>query len=206
MRYRGKFWFIALAMAVMATHAAGQRVAPRLGGKPDFSGIWQANNTANWDLRTHAARPMVAQPGLTPNSVVLAAPVVGLGAVGWVPGGLGVVEGDEIPYQPWAAARKQENLEHWMDRDPEIKCFQPGVPRAMYMPHPFQIIQSATKVMMVFEYANAQRTIHLNKMEPYPNVAYMGYSVGRWEGDTLDLSNHVGSHGCDVVRQVRELP
>ena len=95
------------------------------------------------------------------------------------------MEGDEIPYQPWAAARKKENLEHWMDRDPEIKCFQPGVPRAMYMPHPFQIIQSATKIMMVFEFANAQRTIHLNKMEPYPNVAYMGYSVGHWEGDTL---------------------
>ena len=111
--------------------------------------------------------------------------MVGLGSIGWVPGGLGVVEGDEIPYQPWAAARKKENLEHWMDRDPEIKCFQPGVPRAMYMPYPFQIIQSATKVMMVFEFANAQRTIHLNKMDEYPNVAYMGYSVGRWEGDTL---------------------
>ena len=72
-----------------------------------------------------------------------------------------------------------------MDRDPEIKCFQPGVPRAMYMPYPFQIIQSATKIKMVFEFANAQRTIHLNKMEPYPNVLYMGYSVGHWEGDTL---------------------
>jgi hypothetical protein len=72
-----------------------------------------------------------------------------------------------------------------MDRDPEIKCFQPGVPRAMYMPFPFQIIQSGTKVMMVFEYANAQRTIHLNKMEPYPNISHMGYSVGRWDGDTL---------------------
>jgi hypothetical protein len=128
---------------------------------------------------------MVAQPGLVPNSQVLAAPVVGLGSVGWVPGGLGIVEGEEIPYQPWAAARKKENLEHWMDRDPEIKCFQPGVPRAMYMPHPFQIIQSATKINMVFEYANAQRTIHLNKMEEYPNVLWMGYSVGHWEGDTL---------------------
>jgi hypothetical protein len=99
--------------------------------------------------------------------------------------GLGVVDGDEIPYQPWAAARKKENQEHWMDRDPEIKCFQPGVPRAMYMPHPFQIIQSATKINMVFEFANAQRTIHLNKMDKYPNVLFMGYSVGRWEGDTL---------------------
>ena len=109
----------------------------------------------------------------------------GLGSVGWVPGGLGVVEGEEIPYQPWAAARKKENMEHWMDRDPEVKCFQPGVPRALYMPHPFQMIQSGTKLMMVFEFANAQRTIHLNKMDKYPNVAYMGYSVGHWEGDTL---------------------
>ncbi len=57
-----------------------------------------------------------------------------------------------------------------MDRDPEIKCFQPGMPRAMYMPHPFQIIQSNTKIQMMFEFANAQRTIHLTKMEPYPNV------------------------------------
>ncbi len=89
---------------------------------------------------------MVAQPGLLPGSVVLAAPVLALGSIGWVPGGLGVVEGEEIPYQPWAAARKKENQEHWIDRDPEIKCFQPGVPRAMYMPYPFQIIQSATKI------------------------------------------------------------
>ena len=145
--------------------AAGQEVLPRVAGKPDFNGIWEANNTANWDLQTHEARPMVAQPGLTPGSVVLAAPVVALGSIGWVPGGLGVVEGEEIPYQPWAAARKKENEEHWLDRDPEIKCFQPGVPRAMYMPYPFQIIQSATKVQMIFEFADAQRTIHLNKME-----------------------------------------
>ncbi len=105
--------------------------------------------------------------------------------IGWVPGGLGIVEGEDIPYKPWAAARKKENLANWIDRDPEIKCFQPGVPRAMYMPYPFQIIQSSTKIMMVFEFANAERTIHLNKMEDYPNVAYMGYSVGHWEGDTL---------------------
>jgi len=198
-RFGNKSWVIAVSTAaVTATlfslivsqgaapaQAPGQTAMPRTAGKPDFSGVWQANNTANWDLQTHAARPMVGQPGFLANSVVLAAPVVGLGTVGWVPAGMGVVEGDEIPYLPWAAARKKENLEHWMDRDPEIKCFQPGIPRAMYMPHPFQIIQSATKVMMVFEFANAERTIHLNKMDDYPNVAYMGYSVGKWEGDTL---------------------
>ena len=160
-------------------------VPGRIAGKPDLSGIWETNNTANWDLLTHDARPMVGQPGITPGSIVSGAPVVALGSLGWIPAGLGVVDGDTIPYKPWAAARKKENQEHWLDRDPEVKCFQPGIPRAIYMPHPFQIIQSANKVMMVFEYDDVQRTIHLNKMEPYPNAAYMGYSVGRWEGDTL---------------------
>jgi len=200
MQHWGKGWAIAASMAAVAavvfslvTQSAAQAPAPVQNlprivgtGKPDFSGIWEANNTANWDLQAHVARPMVGQPGLTANSVVLAAPVVGLGSIGWVPPGLGVVEGDgTIPYQPWAEARKKENQERWLDRDPEIKCFQPGVPRAMYMPHPFQIIESSKDVMMVFEYANAQRTIHLTKMDPYPNVAYMGYSAGHWEGDTL---------------------
>jgi hypothetical protein len=199
MRLSGKSLAIALSAAAATagffTLVTGRptRAAPaaptdtigRVAGKPDFNGVWEANNTANWDLLTHEARPMVAQPGLLPNSVVLAAPVVALGSLGWVPGGIGIVEGDEIPYKPWAAARKKENQEHWLDRDPEIKCFQPGVPRAMYMPHPFQIIQDTSKIQMIFEYDDAQRTIHLNKMEPYPNVLWMGYSVGHWEGDTL---------------------
>ena len=153
--------------------------------KPDFNGIWQANTTANWDLQTHVARPMVAQPGVYPDVPVLAAPVVALGTAGWVPPGLGIVEGDEIPYQPWAAERKRENAANWLDRDPELKCYMPGVPRAMYLPYPFQIIQSTNKIMMVFEFANAQRIIHLDSVEPYPGDAYMGHSEGRWEGNTL---------------------
>jgi hypothetical protein len=186
------FWSMMRGGSAAQTPAAGQtaRTMPRTAGRPDFSGVWQANNTAYWDLQTHEARPMVAQPGLR-GGVVLAAPVVGLGAVGWVPAGVGVVEGEEIPYLPWAAARKKENLERWLDRDPEIRCFQPGVPRAMYMPHPFQIVQGSNKIMMVFEFANAQRTIHLDQVDPYPNVAHMGHSEGRWQGDTLvvDITN-----------------
>src|SRR5258706_13374810 len=91
---------IALAILLVKTQrvataqGGGQTGLPRIAGKPDFSGVWQANNTANWDLQTHQARPMVAQPGFVPNSVVLAAPVLGLGTIGWVPVGLGVVEGD----------------------------------------------------------------------------------------------------------------
>ena len=154
-------------------------------GKPDFSGIWQTNSTANWDLQTHEARPMVAQAGVYPDVPVPAAPVVALGTVGWVPPGLGVVQGGEIPYQPWAARRKQENAANWLDRDPELACYMPGVPRAMYLPYPFQIVQGVNKIMMVFEFANAQRTINLDEVEPYPGEAFMGYSVGRWDGDTL---------------------
>ncbi len=69
--------------------------------------------------------------------------VAALGAAGGVPGSLGVVEGDgQNPYTPEAAAIKKENAEHWIDHDPELKCYLPGIPRAMYMPYPFQIVQS----------------------------------------------------------------
>jgi len=163
----------------------GPQVPRRADGKPDFSGIWQANNGAHWDLLTHTARPAVAQPGVYKGVPVLAAPVVALGAVGWVPPDYGVVDGDEIPYQPWAARRKQENFDRWLDRDPEIRCYLPGVPRAMYMPYKFQIIQGTSKVLMAFEFAGAQRTIHLDEVAPYPADAFMGHSVASWEGDTL---------------------
>src|SRR5215510_11138816 len=93
--------------------------APRTAdGKPNLNGIWQALNTANWDLQTHAARP---------------GPVA-LGAAGATPAGIGVVEGDEIPYLPEAAAKKKENFANRLSADPEIKCYLPGVPRATYMP------------------------------------------------------------------------
>lgn len=154
-------------------------------GRPDFSGIWQANSSAHWDLLSHDARPIVGQPGAYPDVPVLAAPVVALGTIGWIPADVGVVEGDEIPYQPWAAARQQENFANALDRDPEVRCYLPGVPRAMYMPYKFQIIQGTTKVMMAFEFRNADRTVHLDEVALYPADAYMGHSVGRWEGDTL---------------------
>lgn len=195
MRSSSKGFAITVAMAALTlcvslllsqnTGTSTKGAPTRIGGKPNLNGIWQANNTANWDLQDHPARAIAGQPGITPNSVVLAAPVVALGTLGWVPGGVGVVDGGEIPYKPWAAQRKKENLENWLDRDPELKCFQPGIPRAMYLPYPFEIVQGATKIQMIYEFANAQRTIHLNRMEEYPNIGWMGYSVGSWEGDTL---------------------
>ncbi|OFW03037.1 MAG: hypothetical protein A3I61_05425 [Acidobacteria bacterium RIFCSPLOWO2_02_FULL_68_18] len=180
------------AVVLLGTRSGGPEGAgtpgeiPRTAeGHPDVSGIWQANSSAHWDLLSHEARPMVAQPGAYPDVPVLAAPVVALGATGWIPADLGVVDGDEIPYQPWAAARQRENLANRLDRDPEIRCYLPGIPRAMYMPYKFQIIQGPAKVMMAFEFRNAERTIHLDEVVQYPGDAFMGHSVGRWEGDTL---------------------
>jgi hypothetical protein len=150
-----------------------------------LNGIWQATTTANWDLLAHPMRPAVAQPGVYPDVPVLAAPVLALGAAGGVPPGPGVVEGNMIPYKPEAAAKKKENAEHWLDRDPELRCYMPGIPRAMYMPYPFQITQGTDKIVMAFEFNGASRTIHLDPVDPPPADTWMGHSVGHWEGNTL---------------------
>ena len=118
-------------LAAAAILASAQSLAyqpPRLAdGKPDLNGIWQTMNEANYDLEGHAARAAMAlRPG--PYGPVPAAPVLALGAVGAVPPSMGVVEGDTIPYKPEALAKKKENQEHWLDRDPEIKCYLPGRP------------------------------------------------------------------------------
>src|SRR5467141_3338725 len=181
---------VSAVISVSITRTSGQAVRPtRVGGKPNFSGIWQANNEANWDLQGHAALPAaLTQPGMYPYDYarVPAAPVLALGAAAGVPGSLGVVQGDgQIPYKPEALAKKKENAEHWIDRDPELKCYLPGIPRAMYLPYPFQIIQSTNKIQMVFEFTNATRIIHLDKVEGPPDDLWMGHSVGHWEGDTL---------------------
>ena len=90
---------------------AGRRARPAIEGKPNFSGIWQANNEANWDLQAHAALPAaVTQQGIYPYDYarVPAAPVLALGAAGAVPGSLGVVQGDgQIPYKPEALADEE---------------------------------------------------------------------------------------------------
>ena len=154
-----------------AKPAAPRYRAPRThDGKPDLNGIWQANNAANWDLEAHAAKPSALLP---------------LGAAGAVPASLGVVEGDEIPYRPEALAKKKTNGENWLKLDPEVKCYLPGVPRATYMPFPFQIVQTPESLLLSYEFASASRTIHVNGKDQSPLDTWMGWSNGRWEGDTL---------------------
>jgi hypothetical protein len=145
--------------------------APRTAdGRPDLNGIWQANNTAHWDLQDHGARQ---------------GPVIALGAAFSIPAGQGVVEGNEIPYQPAALAKKKENQENWLKLDPEIKCYMPGIPRATYMPYPFQIVQTPTTILMAYEFASASRIIRMNSKEEAPVDSWMGWATARWDGDSL---------------------
>ena len=146
--------------SVLAAQAAGIPRTPD--GKPNLNGFWQVLNTANIDIQDHQARP-------------------------GVPAGQGIVEGNEIPYQPSALKQKQENFANRATADPESKCFMAGVPRVMYTPFPFQIIQMPELVTMLFEYAHNIRYVHTNG-SPHPEGPlewWMGDSRGRWEGDTL---------------------
>ena len=159
---------------------------PRLSnGNPDFNGIWQVLNAANYDIEPHIARPAM-QLRQGPHSMLPDVPVLALGAVGAVPGSMGVIKGGgRIPYTAEARALKEENQAHWVERDPEIKCYMPGVPRATYMPFPFQIFQNDSSVFIAYEFAGAVRDIYLQDVGPAETDSWMGQSVGHWEGDTL---------------------
>ena len=161
---------------------------PRLEGTghPDLQGVWQAMREVDYDLEGHAAgAAVVLQPGVPNGQPVPAAPVLALGALGGVPPSAGVVLGGSIPYRPEALARRDENRAEALTRDPLVQCLLPGVPRATYLPFPFQITQGADKILIAYGFSNAGRTIHLDEVEPPGVVSWMGHSVGHWEGDTL---------------------
>lgn len=192
MPIRAILFFNVLVLAwILAALYFGGRLGPsaplRFEGRPDLNGVWQAFTTANYDVEPHDARAALAfRPG--PVKPVPAKEVLALGAVGAVPAGVGVVEGGEIPYTPAARKIRDENRAQWLKRDPEIKCFLPGIPRANYMPLPFQIVQSESSVLFVYEYAGAVRNIFFKDPGPPPAPSWMGQSVGRWEGDTLVIT------------------
>jgi len=172
------------AISAFAGQASKQHKAGAESKHPDLNGIWQALNEADYDLEAHNARPaMAVRPG--PYGPVPATPVLALGAVGAVPPSLGVVEGGPIPYKPEALAQKKKNQEDWLNSDPEIKCYLPGVPRATYIAQPFRIFQNNTQIFFAYQFAGAVRNIYLKDPGAAPVDSWMGQSVGHWEGNTL---------------------
>jgi hypothetical protein len=129
--------------------------------KPDLNGIWQVLGTAHWNLEAHSASE-------------------------GEPAGFSVVEGGTIPYQPAALARRNENFQNRLKADPLRKCYLPGVPRAMYLPLPFEITQTPGHILLAFEFAHATRTIFLDGTPHMEDLDFwMGDARGKWEGDTL---------------------
>jgi hypothetical protein len=166
-----------IAVLTLSSTIAGQAPAappayraPRTtDGKPNLNGIYQAITEAYWDIEPHSAAPGQIRE---------------LGASNAVPGGLGITDGP-LPYKPEALAKKKANYANRLTLDPEIKCYLPGTPRGMYMPYPFQIIQTPTYIMIVSSYARAVRTIYMTDHKEAPADSWMGWSNGHWEGDTL---------------------
>jgi hypothetical protein len=177
---RWRVWILpsaALVFLFAAMPGDGQTPArttsqiPRMpDGKPNFTGLWQALGTADWDIRAHSAQ---------------AGPFFQLGATGAMPPGEGIVDGGDIPYTPAAAAKQKENFQNRMKLDPEVKCYMPGIPRANYMPFPFQIVQSQRDIAFAYEYATSNRVVNMGKFKEGAVDTWMGTSNGHWEGDTL---------------------
>ena len=174
---------IIVVVAYLSTSARAE--IPRLeNGQPDLNGVWQVMNSANYDLLAHPARAAMAlQPG--PFGPVPAEEVVALGAVGAVPAGNSVVDGNQIPYLPGKDTLQVENQADWLRRDPEIKCYMPGVPRATYLPFPFQIFHSDKALFVAYEFAGAVRNLLLDDPGEAPVDSWMGQSHAWWEDDSL---------------------
>jgi len=138
---------------------------PRLAdGRPDFRGIWQARETAYINIEGHRA-----EAGLRASPSIVVDPADG-----------------RIPYLPGALKQRDKNYERRATADPAINCFQAGVPRATFLPTPFQIFQSVGHLAIVYTDNHSYRIV-LDSSIPHDDGIdfFMGDSRGHWEGDTL---------------------
>jgi hypothetical protein len=168
----------------------------RIAGRPNLNGIYQAINTANWNLEDHSAAATAHWQ---------------LGALFAIPAGQTVLTDNNgtIPYTPAGLKKRAENQAGWPKTDPEAKCYMPGLPRATYMPYPFQIVQGQKDILFVYEYASSNRIVHMSNHTEAPVDSWMGWSNGKWEGDTLvieakgfnDLSwfDRAGNHHSEAL-------
>ena len=178
MRYRFMGALAAIAASILTGTPAvvdAQQARPeRINGRPNLNGIWQAANTAYWNLEAHSAAALED--------------FWELGSLASIPAGQSVVVGDTIPYLPEALAKRDENRAGWPKSDPEAACYLPGIPRATYLPHPFQIVQGDGDILFAYAFASANRAVHfedVRTLDEVPVDLWMGWSNGSWDGDTL---------------------
>jgi streptogramin lyase len=154
------------AGAVAAAPAAAAAIPRMSDGKPDLNGFTEADaGGANWGFEPHH------EP--------------------FTPGGRGVLVDPKtggMPYQDWARAEKQDryaNPARGYD-DPTAHCFPGGVPRALYVPSPFYIVQTPRYVVILLE----RMSWRIIPTDGTPHLGdtirlWQGDSRGHWEGDTL---------------------
>ncbi|MDX1561974.1 MAG: hypothetical protein R3305_03570 [Gammaproteobacteria bacterium] len=166
---------VAAFLAGPATVLAQSDLRPeRINGKPNLNGIWRAMGSAHWNLEAHSAQ---ALEGFWK-----------MGSLASIPAGRSVVVGGTIPYLPEALPQREENRANWPQADPEAACYLPGIPRATYLPYPWEIVQGDTDIFIAYAFASANRTIHFEDQRSYEEVPvdlWMGWSNGSWDGDTL---------------------
>lgn len=94
----------------------------------------------------------------------------------------------ELPIQPWAEAltNERKTFAH-ADEESDVKCLPPGVPKIFAAPNPFKIIQESNEVVILYETFGIYRQIFMDGRQPRKNpvASWSGYSVGKWDGDTL---------------------
>ena len=146
-------------------------------GKPDMQGVWRGQTSGVENIEEHAATGDAAAGP----SMIVDPP------------------DRKIPYQAWAVAKRKDNFEKYVD--PNVPCFLSGVPRTLYTPQNFQIIQSPGYVVIAHERAHGYRIIPTGAM---PHVGenvrlWQGSSRGRWEGNTLvvDVTNQMARNWLD---------
>ena len=159
-----------VSVSLLCGQSTGFRPPRMSDGHPNLNGVYEALNSANWNLQDHPA---------------YAGPMWETGAIGSAPAGRSVVEGNDIPYKPEVFAKKKTNFENRRTEDPEAKCYMPGIPRANYMPYPFQIVQTNKDILFVYEYASSNRLVNMGKATEAASDTWMGTNNGHWEGDTL---------------------
>jgi hypothetical protein len=156
-------------------------------GEPDLSGIWRRSRN-----------PTPATPGNAPND--------------------GIANGIEVPFQPWAAALYQARADNGGNGTPSERCLPHGVTKALSVPEPFKIIQTPGLTVILHEEFNQYRQIFTDGRRVPENHAptYFGYSIGKWEGDTLvvettgfvndtwlDFRGHPSTDALHIVERYR---
>lgn len=171
----GRSRFLGAVLAAALIPAAGAQELKRqetIGGHPNFNGVWQALNSAYWNLEAHNAE---ALDQFWP-----------MGAIAAIPAGKSVIKGGgTIPYLPKSLEQRNKNRANWPASDPEAKCWMLGVPRVTYHDMPFQIFQGNGDMLMVYPFAATNRIIYMNDPSEAAVDTYMGKSSGAWDGNTL---------------------